>query len=648
MNRKLNFIAKLIGVLLDTFDRGVPLPGVSRAINPLYLFIILTIAVTGFSFGVWWINRPVYADVSEQKFLIIHDSADRYGEMCYRETTKALDYAKITYDSLDLSEGKELPDLDSYLGLIFTTESLYKLDEEACRRIKVFVAEGGGLTVLYVGWNPHFKDLFGIANEPNIIETEKGMRFKEDFFPGVKGLELPEERFPSLPTLNATLDVHLVSGNRILVTSLSGNRPLMWVRDYGKGRVLFWNAQWLSDMETRGFIVQSILATPGLAVSSIANIGLIQIDDFPQEVIVKELEPIKSEYNLSMVEFYEKVWLPDILELGRRYDLKYTSFLIFNYNERTEPPFDFKGWEQAKVQIGWQKMPYGIFVSHQLSQRSDWELGLHGYNHKSLTLKNWGSVDRMVEALEEARERWLKDSLGELPFSYVPPHNIYDAAGMEALAEAFPSIKVVSGMAIGKFEEGSNREFGPEPWHEGFFDIPRWTWGEVLDSENKFRFLSEIGTFGIWTHFIHPDDVYHTPQNYPEAEKWRNPHSLPWRGDHTGEKNGLYYGLVKWFEFVRKYYPWLRYMTTKEAYYELRKYLDIEASYTLKPDEVIAKFSDYPIYFQVRINDGRTLDLNKMSNCQLVDIYEGEGYTIYTLRAVGREVRLKLILPGEF
>ena len=89
-------------------------------------------------------------------------------------------------------------------------------------------------------------------------------------------------------------------------------------------------------------------------------------------------------------------------------------------------------------------------------------------------------------------------------------------------------------------------------------------------------------------------------------------------------------------------------MTAKEAYHELRRYLAIEATYSLRPYEVIATFSDYPIYFQVRINDGRVLDLNGMANCQLVDIYEGKGYTIYTLRAVGKEARLKLMVPGEF
>jgi len=644
MNGKLNPLIRLIGLLLDVLDRGVPLPKTDKRISPLYLLLILALMVTGLSFGIWQASRPVYANVPEQKLLIFHNSADRFGEMCYRQTTKALDYAKMAYESFDLSGAEELPELDAYSGLVFATELLDGLDEEACRKIKGFVAGGGSLAVIYPGWNPYLGDLFGIANQPELVETESGLRFEEDFSPGVKGLELPEARFPSTPSLDAVL----TEDDEVMVTSITHGKPLMWQRTYGKGRVLFWNAQWLSDMETRGFIVQSILAAQGLAVSSIANIGVIFIDDFPQDSSTQKLEPIKTEYDLSMVDFYNQVWFPDMVNLARQYDLKYTGVVLFNYNGKTKPPFDFGGWEHAKIRIGWQEVPYGVFYGQKISQDRDWELGLHGYNHESLTLEDWGSPENMVAALEAAERRWQEDSLGELPFTYVPPHNIYDKAGMEALARAFPSIKVVAGMAIGDFKEGSAREFGPEPWHKDFFDIPRWSSGYMLDSENRFRLFSEMGTFGVWTHFIHPDDVFHTPQNYPGAEEWRNPHSLFWRGDHTGRKDGLYYKFMELLEFVHENYPWLRYMTAREAYYGLQKYLAIKATYSLKPREIVATFSDYPIYFQLRINDGRILDLNGMTNCQLVDIHQGDGYAIYTLRAVGKEVHLKLMLPGEF
>ena len=644
MAKKVNPIARFIAFLLDILDRGIPLPKTKRTTSPLYFLLALSLVIAGPVFGFWASHRPVYADVPEQKFLIIHDSADQFGELCYKQTTKALDYAKIAHDSLDLSAEEGLPDLSFYSGLLFTTEFIKKLDEEECGKIKGFVANGGNLTVLYPGWNPHLGDLFGIANQPELVQTESGLRCEEDFFPGVKGLEIPEERASSIPTL----DVVLSKDDRVMATSITHGKPLLWQRTYGKGRVLFWNGQWLSDMETRGFIIQSILASQGLAVASIANIGVIFIDDFPQDSSTIKLEPVKTEFNLSMADFYSQVWFPDMVDIARRYDLKYTGVVLFNYNGRIEPPFDFRGWEHAKVKIGWQEVPYGVFFGQKLSQDADWELGLHGYNHESLTLKDWESVESMVSALEAARKRWQEDSLGELPFTYVPPHNVYDAAGMEALAKAFPSIKVVAGAAIGDFEEGSNREFGPEPWRKDLFDIPRWTWGYVLNDEAKFHILSELGTFGIWTHFIHPDDVFHTPQNYPDADEWRNPQSLPWRGDRTGRKDGLYYKFMDLLEYVQKHYPWLRYMTAREAYFELRKYLSIEAHYSLRPREIVATFSDYPAYFQVRINDGRTLDLNGMANCQLVGIYKGDGYTIYTLRAVGKKVSLKLILPGEF
>jgi len=191
--KKINPLIKLIGVLLDVLDRGVPLPGADRRLNPLHLLLASALVAMGLSLGVWQVRRPVYADLPEQRFLIIHDSADPFGERCHRQTTKALDYAKMAYDSFDLSEAKEWPNLGAYSGLVFATELLDKLDEGTCRKIKEFVAGGGSLTVLHSGWNPHLGDLFGIANQPDFVETESGLRFEGDFFPGVKGLELPEE-----------------------------------------------------------------------------------------------------------------------------------------------------------------------------------------------------------------------------------------------------------------------------------------------------------------------------------------------------------------------------------------------------------------------------------------------------------------------
>jgi len=156
--------------------------------------------------------------------------------------------------------------------------------------------------------------------------------------------------------------------------------------------------------------------------------------------------------------------------------------------------------------------------------------------------------------------------------------------------------------------------------------------------------ISELGMMGIWTHFMHPDDVIHTPANYPHSPYHRNPNYWPWRGDHSGEKNGFYYRFLRWLDFVEATYPWLRYVPTDESYDILRAHLENQVTVDLKPHEVVLH-STTPTYFQVRINDGRRVYLNALQGAQFVHVHYGEGYTLYTLRGVEEEVHLKLLMP---
>ena len=72
----------------------------------------------------------------------------------------------------------------------------------------------------------------------------------------------------------------------------------------------------------------------------------------------------------------------------------------------------------------------------------------------------------MELALKAAKKRWIVDNVGEAPFTYVPPHNIYDSIGVQALHDIFPSIKVMACLYFGDFKKGGNREYSPEPWNE--------------------------------------------------------------------------------------------------------------------------------------------------------------------------------------
>ncbi len=588
----------------------------------------------------------VYTGGPPQKVLIVHDSSDQGGEQVYRQTLKALDYARLTYDPLDLSETRvfcqpeqrqEDTCLQEYTGLLFVTENIRHLAEQESLDIQRYVEKGGGLAVLYRAWNGFLQETMGILNagEPQVVQSAAGVRFERDLFPGVKGLELEEGELGEFSSL-APISLKEGEAQVVAVSTDNQARPLVWERKYGKGRVLFWNTDWLANKVFRGFIVQSVLSVQEVAVASLANVATFQIEGFPPPAAGQKIEPVAREYDLSPAEFYNQVWYPDMVALSKRHNIHYTWAVAFNSNERITSPFDdFSDWMKPEIELNAQMVPFSPYISRLASQRRD-EMALAGYNYQPLRQEQWGEVNNMVAALEAARQRWKTDSLGSLPVSYIPPGDAYDETGLQALLQVFPSMKVVAGTGFGSFDQGGDREFGPEPWNEALFDLPGWSEGYVLDGPTRLRILSELGLFGVWTHSLRPDDLLGPP-------------TLPWRGDEDDPNDGLGDRFEALLTFVHDNYPWLDHMTTEGAYQRLGTYLlsGGEVIYSVsKPYRMTVAFSGAPSCILIRFNDDRRLDISTVKSAQLLYFYNGDDYNLYIIRALGQELSFEVLLPS--
>ena len=588
--------------------------------------------------------RDPRSEAQSQRVLLIHDSSAALSQKLYSQVIQALDYAKIAHDDVDIGQTLHIDDLESYSAIAVTTESIWRFDEKEALKIKEFVAEGGGLAMLVRAWHPALKETFGVFNqqEPDYVMIDSGIHFTGDFLPGLKDLTVKRENIGDF----SAMDMVTLDDAEALAASGDGRYPLLWRYKFGQGRVVYWNNDLLVSKGLRGFAVQSVMDVHGKAVMALANVGLFHIDDFPAPAPAGKIEPVASEYDLSVVDFYHQVWFPDMMSLARKYDLRYLWIIPFNYNGRIAPPWDFKEWTHAKIEVNGQETPFCTYLSHQVAQ-GDHELALHGYCHQSLRLDWWkGDTDNMVAALEIAKERWQEDGLGPLPFSYVAPNNLYDAAGLAALHEAFPSVKVVGSVSSGAFEGGGNREFGPEPWNENFFSIPRWSDGYFDEPYTRLTILSHLNTMGTWVHFLHPDDILNTSENYPTETDPRNPHNAPWRGDPSDSNDGMFDQMNNLLAWGEENYSWLRWMTTQDSYTEFVNYFNTDAAYTFDDNEITIRFTGQPTYLLVRLNDGRKLDLRQATNVQIIDIHAGEGYNQYILRGMNEEVRLGL-LDGE-
>ncbi len=549
-----------------------------------------------------------------QKVLIIWDKEDDLSRRYLNNIGWALDYAKIEYETLELKKVKDLLFLDmkGYSSLILALNRIWKMEESEATvpGLKRYVREGGSIIVFYEGYSESLAEIFGIKEYRGEYPRQvPGLKFIRPFFPGTEGLDLSGEE-----TENTSLSLVPDKGVNLLAVSsekMEGyprGLPLFWEYGYGRGKTLFWNVDSLWEKSYRGFIVQSILMVQPTGVASLANVEVIFLDDTPLPMWNKVIKPIKGKGNLTDTDFYLKEWWPETLALSRKYGINYTAAVAFNYNGKVNPPYDnsqfHNGKDSSSQRLG------------QVIIKAGFEMGLHGYNHQSLLLstpfvisKGWRTEENMVLALKSGKEEWEKD-FPYPPFTYVAPSDAISPEGEKALHEVFPSIKVVSTI-YNADEEETGKEFTMDPWNDNFFNIPRMSFGYVRTPDMMKEMLNGIGSFGVWTHFFHPDDVYNEERS--QGKSWPE----------------LKEAINELFSFVRGNYPWLRNMSARDAYYELLRYGETPARYRLSEEKIEAEFpsgSKKPNFFVMRINNGKTV--REVVNGKIIYKYPGQEYYI--------------------
>ncbi|HLP16105.1 MAG TPA: DUF2194 domain-containing protein [Bacteroidota bacterium] len=545
----------------------------------------------------------VRSESPRSSVLVVYDSGDAYALPCFKQIIVTLEYNRLPYVTYDLARSTSLPDLDSYISVITATEMLWKIDPPSCDLLNSYVSNGGGLAVLYRGWNANIHTLLGVTATQSPVVSERksrGLNFIRELIPGIN----PTSIAPSILGDISAYDIRLTPTASAFATSAVDQLPVGWINSYGKGKVVFWNTVLLSEKIYRGLIIPSLGAVQPVTISPIINLSVICLDDFPNASPNAKVEPIKSEFNMTVSEFYAFQWYPDMLRLARQYGLRYTSGLVFGYGEVTTPPYKFSEWVNSTVERGGKKINSSVWLARKAQK--DIEIAFHGQNHQPLTLKNWRSRDNMKLALSAARKRWEYDNLGPDPLSYIPPMNVIDSVGMNALTDIFPAIRVIGSQYMGRFAMGQNREFGTDPWNPRIKSFPRVTSGFIFDDFNKLLTLSLIHTVGAWTHFVHPDDILPVAGRYAEntrddlaSENWQ------WLGEpnHTG----IFYSFESWIRFVNKYYPWLRYDDYAHAYAPLSNYEACQVSVRSVERKVNVRLNIVPSDFTIHVNDGNTI-----------------------------------------
>ena len=480
--------------------------------------------------------------------------------------SKVFDYTKVPFAKENIQTFNQQPKIGSKIRVLLIN-NLAKLNETSFEKIINFIAEGGTLILTKPEIEQDQAFLLGMKPEEKKVtnKTAFGIRFNSAIFPALNKLAVPldSEVHEGFAGVNFSKDV------RILATSQSElSYPLIVENDFEFGRVLLFNSnQGLSKLY-RGVIFSLILKGLEGVPYPIANASSVHLDDFPAPLYNIKLEPIWSELGLNSKDYVEQVWWPDMREFASENDITLTAYACFDYNVNSVPPFTFNEWDafERSDEQG-NKIKNSSFLGRDLIANGH-EMALHGYNHVSLLKEEWTESDYMVTALQTAMKKWNLAGFGPPPVSYVPPSNYIDSIGMANLKKAIPSIKYIQSVYLGDLDEGGDREFDVDPYANYFFDYPRISSGFNLTPSDIYFIESLYLYTGVWSHFIHPDDVFETPDNYQSTSAkydfdLRNEEGLNW---YTSEgKEGLFDKYKKEFKAFKQRHPLSNFIGSTKA-----------------------------------------------------------------------------------
>lgn len=505
------------------------------------------------------------------------------------ELKKVFEYAKINYTFINVDDFYNMSfiDLLPYKYIIWNTNSEYV----ETKTIKRFIQNGGAFIfatfLSNTPWKNNVRDdniniskiifvgsLFPIGNSKNgntVIDRYFGITFN---------IELSKKE---------TVLSYLSSDNDVIV-------PAIWYKKVNRGYMGYIYPDIISK-DIRGLILQAIMEMQDISVAGLLNSFIFYIDDFPLPSYNVERVIINGK-KITDDEYYYKVWWPSIKNFAEKYDIKYTFVTPLSYNGSSNPPFEFTEFFISKTNSPYKAM--------REIDNSDFELGLHGYNHNSLTQDRWPNLENIVLSLNETKE-FLSKILGHpiLISSYVAPNNLIDEYGAKYLLKAIPTIK-----SIGTAYEGTD-DFSEYRITDNFvLIIPRSTYGYYPLKRIYANTINTLANFGGFQHFIHPDDVFSTDRN-PENKTW----------------DQMYSNLETFYNMIRKKFPWLRNQTASEAYPYYFDYLTQEFKYTFNNNNlkiIISNSSLLPKYFMIKSK----VNIRKITGGKIIHYYRDNNLFI--------------------
>lgn len=497
-----------------------------------------------------------------EKYLIVTDKTEANSLETAGQLETVLKYMKKDYSEIDLNQTNIKP--SGYDLVFFTFERLDYLTNLI--DYTEYVNSGG--KIIFVTRPVTDKSFENISQILGVREFSKGVINTR----GIKMLSEVMIKTAGFKTgsdliLNSSINLKLSPDAELLMSSFDGN-PLLWQKNYGKGRFIIFNGTMLNVKNNRGLLSGIIALGKEDLIYPIINVKMIHIDDFASPVPQGRNEAIYQEFSRDIPQFYREVWWPEIIKIAKKFDIKYSGFVIEAYNSETKPPFTKANSTDIKNLLLYGRELLAI----------GGEIGMHGYNHQSLAeqgyikqdlgYNSWANEKDMVLSIKELM-RFINSVFSRYFLNaYVPPSNILSPDGRKAVLEANPDLKIIASV-YNPNKEGDAYVQELSKADDGIIEFPRFSAGYEKTDESMWTIYNSINMYGLFAHFIHPDDVLDQKRNNNKSwSKLSKEFS-----SMVGEVNDSFF--------------WLRSFTLSPASMELEKYLDCKTNIEYKGNEII-------------------------------------------------------------
>lgn len=521
-------------------------------------------------------NRP------KESLLIVDESESsrRYAE----SMTFILDSMDVGYDIYTVTEANPpaLPELGDYQTVVLSTIYPEWLMYPGYMDIILnWVNQGGRLMNLvpnaYSEAMQAYRQQFGIAsmNEGEIVIDH--LQFVTDFMIGSEGFEYDLEGFSTYG-----MDVQMAEGTIVHALQPETNTPIIWEHEYGEGRIVVNNVDMI-EKSSRGMLAAQYSLLQDTFAYPVINTSAFFIDDFPAPFPEGYHRYITQFYDMDLRNFFANIWLPDIMEIARTYNIPFTSMIINTYKNRTTPPYD----EAVDKEF------FSFYGNMMLSVGG--EIGFHGYNHQPLVpdgfaftedlgYRTWNSVEDMMASLNTLVEttKWLFPQ--EDASVYVPPSNILSPEARQAMPAAVEEIKTIASLYI-----VVGTEYGQEftVAEDGIVEFPRTISGLELSAYDRWVAMNELNFHFVNSHFFHPDDLLDVSRGADKG--W----------EYLKERFTEY---LTWLQQVA---PPLRYQKASDGAKAVQRYYAAEISRTQSDSTYVVNIDNFydGVYALVRLRE---------------------------------------------